>query len=99
MSKTWLEENHKSCRRCGACCLTVGRTFWRNGDFVGCYPLELLAEQTESVDDGLPCEMLYVIAGVAHCRIECQYVREFKPEACREYPDGEPCHYYQKETT
>jgi len=67
------------CLRCGQCCISVGRTFWR-------------AEQTEAVDDGLPCEMLKVANGIATCKIESVWGRAAKPEMCRDYPIDECIH-------
>jgi Fe-S-cluster containining protein len=93
MSESWLVERGLSCQRCGQCCIAVGRSFWRHGDFTGCPELEKLATETESVDEGLPCAMLDMSGGVASCRIETKYGRQFKPEGCRQYPSG-PCWYY-----
>lgn len=76
------------CLRCGQCCISVGRTFWRCGDFTGYPELEELAKQTESVDDGLPCQMLQMTDGIASCKIEILYGRKAKPLVCREFPTG-----------
>lgn len=85
----------KPCVRCGQCCISVGRTFWRNGNFPGGSPLAKMAETTPSVDDGLPCEMLEMLAGVATCRIQATFGKKFKPSVCREYPEGGPCKYHE----
>lgn len=74
------------CIRCGQCCISVGRTFWRNGDFENYPELQRLAEETESQDDGLPCQMLQMKDGIAACRIELEYGWAAKPKVCREYP-------------
>ena len=75
-----------NCVRCGQCCISVGRTFWRHGNFKKFPELLLLAENTESLDDGLPCGMLQMTDGVASCRIELQFGKKAKPKVCREYP-------------
>ncbi len=92
--ESWLVKRGLTCARCGQCCIAVGRTFWQHGDFTDCPELEKLANETESRDEGLPCGMLQMVDGVASCRIETQYGRQFKPEVCRAYPDGVPCWYY-----
>lgn len=74
------------CVRCGQCCIAVGRTFWLHGDFEDYPELLKLAESRESKDDGLPCEMLQMVDGVAACKIELLYGREAKPEVCQDYP-------------
>ena len=76
-----------NCVRCGQCCISVGRTFWANGDFEDYPDLERLAKNTESKDEGLPCGMLQMTDGVAACRIELQFGKAAKPKACREYPE------------
>lgn len=74
------------CIRCGQCCISVGRTFWRCGDFKDYPELQLLANNTEPQDDGLPCGMLQMTDGIAACKIEMMYGHEAKPKACRDYP-------------
>jgi len=81
------------CIRCGQCCISVGRTFWKHGDFEKYPELQKLAENTESQDDGLPCEMLQMTDGVAACKIEMQYGRAAKPKVCREYPPLSCLHF------
>lgn len=76
-----------NCIRCGQCCISVGRTFWRNGNFKDYPALRILAENTESQDDGLPCGMLQMTDGVAACKIEMEFGKSAKPKVCREYPD------------
>lgn len=85
------------CVRCGQCCISVGLTFWRNGDFENCSELRRRAALTKPVDEGLPCEMLEMCRGIAICRIERFFGYEFKPKVCKEYPaDGEKCHYVKQ---
>jgi len=66
--------------------MSVGRTFWRYGDFKDYPELQELADKTGPIDEGLPCEMLQMTDGVAACKIELEYGREAKPKVCREYP-------------
>ena len=80
------------CIRCGQCCIGVGRTFWKVGDFKNYPELETLATLTESVDGGLPCQMLQMKDGVASCKIQTDYGWKAKPEVCRTFPDDE-CHH------
>ena len=81
------------CVRCGQCCISVGRTFWKHGDFKDYPELRRLADQTESQDDGLPCGMLQMKDGVAACKIELLYGRRAKPRVCREYPVFDCWHF------
>lgn len=74
------------CVRCGQCCISAGRTFWKHGDFAKYPKLQLLADNTESPDDGLPCGMLQMKDGVAACGIELEYGKKAKPKVCRDYP-------------
>ena len=80
-----MTKNFK-CLRCGHCCVGVGRTFWRHGDFSRWPELEKLAARTPSKDEGLPCQMLQMEDGVAECKIETLYGHEAKPEECRNFP-------------
>jgi len=84
------------CKRCGQCCISVGRTFWRNSDFADYPSLAKLAKRTESQDDGLPCQMLQMKNGVATCKIELLYGRKAKPRVCREYPERPELCFYEK---
>jgi len=91
------EMNKFECKRCGLCCLTVGRTFWKNGDYKKIPELSKLAHNGDYEDGGLPCEMLSFEKGLAICLIEKKYGRKAKPDVCREYPeDGKKC-FRQKE--
>ena len=76
------------CIRCGQCCISVGRTFWRKrkGDFEKYPELQKLAKMTKSQDEGLPCEMLQMTDGIAWCKIQILYGKKAKPKLCREYP-------------
>ena len=73
------------CVRCGQCCISVGSTFWKHGDFKDYPELRELAKRTENCDDGRPCGMLQMTDGVAACKIELLYGRRAKPRVCREY--------------
>lgn len=87
-----------ACVRCGQCCISVGRTFWSCGDFENYPELAKLAEQTESKDEGLPCQMLEIKDSIATCRIERDYGYTAKPKVCQEYPTTDIscglCWYY-----
>lgn len=71
----------------------MGRTFWRNGDFTDYPELQILADNTESQDDGLPCQMLQMVDGIAACKIELEYGWAAKPKVCREYPVLDCLHF------
>lgn len=80
------------CKRCGRCCIEVGRTFWKNGRYDDIPALEKLASNGDHEDGSLPCEMLEIVKGLAVCKIEREYGRQYKPVTCRDYPeDGELC--------
>lgn len=83
------------CQRCGACCLTVGRTFWKNGDYDDIPELNKRAGNGDYEDAGLPCEMFELRDGIGVCLIHEKYGWQAKPKVCREYPDGELCHRYK----
>ena len=87
-----------TCHRCGRCCLEVGRTFWKAGNLCPSFPfrdcdiLNRRAADGDHEDNGLPCEMLAFQDGLAVCCIERDYGYEYKPLACRDYPEpGELC--------
>lgn len=86
------------CVRCGQCCISEGRTFWRKGDFEEFPKLQLLADNTESQDDGLPCGMLQMTDGIAACKIELEFGKEAKPKVCRDYPGLKNCWYNNPES-
>lgn len=97
MSKEALE-NRIICQSCGRCCLEVGRTFWKHGNFR--FPgnpfgdtedLNQEALNGDHEDNGLPCEKLEITDGKAICTIHRDYGYAVKPIVCRDYPDGEPC--------
>lgn len=85
------------CERCGACCLTVGRTFWKNGDFK--YEPELATKANGEEwdvaecyqENTAVCEMFELRGEIGICLIHERYGYKAKPKACREYPDGELC--------
>jgi len=81
------------CQRCGRCCLEVGRTFWKGGDFDKHPALNALANDGDYEDGGLSCEMLRFEGGKAVCLIQKNFGHEAKPKACREFPgDDDECH-------
>ena len=77
--------------------MEVGRTFWKGGNLNSEKPfgeieeLNSRANNDDYEDNGLPCEMLEIENGLAVCKIERDFGWEYKPVACREYPDGELC--------
>lgn len=79
------------CERCGACCLTIGRTFWKNGDYKDIPELNERKKNGDHEDSGLPCEMFRFRGKSSACLIHERYGYKAKPEVCREYPDGELC--------
>ena len=80
------------CKRCGTCCLTIGKTFWKHGDFDDIPELRERANNGEHTDDGAPCEMLEMRGEIGVCLIHERYGYEAKPKICREYPfDSEKC--------
>lgn len=80
------------CKRCGRCCLEVGRTFWKNGNYDDIPELKKRANNGDHEDGDLPCEMLAIIEGKAICLIQRDYGYEAKPRVCRGYPEeGELC--------
>ena len=86
------------CKRCGHCCMSVGREFWMHGDYENKpqYPwLCLQAQHCEDQGDNLPCRMLILIDGVAMCLIHETYGYEAKPEVCKDYPEL-ACHQETK---
>ena len=96
MPKT-ADRKHK-CVRCGQCCISVGSTFWINGDFGG-YP-ELVEWQNETepkdYDDSMPCGMLNIEDSQASCYIEVCFGAEAKPRACQEHPESDKLCQYEK---
>ena len=80
-----------SCRRCGNCCIGVGRTYWKNGDFEQYPLLKARAKNGDHEDSGLPCEMLRFEDGLATCLIEKIYGHQAKLEVCREHEGDERC--------
>ena len=86
------------CKRCGNCCIDVGRTFWKSGNCkCDCKPfgeidtLNRWALNGDHEDGELPCEMLDMTDGLATCLIEKKYGYEAKTLACREHEGGERC--------
>lgn len=92
----------ETCQRCGQCCLTVGRTFWKHGNLDAEKPfsnnalLNLWANNDDHSEDGGPCEMLIWLNGVPTCFIHAYYGEPLKPSACKQYPEpGTRCAYEQ----
>ena len=86
------------CKRCGHCCMAVGREFWLRGDYENKpeYPdLQKLAKENQDQGDDMPCRMLIVRNGKSSCTIQIMYGQAAKPEVCRTYPWLE-CHQQQK---
>lgn len=89
------------CKRCGHCCMAVGREFWLHGDYENKpeYPkLQKIAPMFKDKGDGMPCMMLEMAGGVAACTIEKVYGHDAKPEVCRDYPELN-CHQESKTFT
>ena len=79
------------CRRCGNCCIDVGRTFWKNGNFEGNLELRKWQKNGDHEDGGKQCEMLRFEDGKAVCGIERDYGVEYKPDVCREHMGDKRC--------
>jgi len=87
------------CKQCGNCCIDVGRTFWKNGNFEGIPELNRRAKSGESEDGGKPCEMLKLKDGLAVCLIQQKYGYVYKPTVCREHQGDMRCAYKHKALT
>ena len=85
------------CKRCGNCCIDVGRTFWKVGSLNPDAPfgdnsfLNQWAKNGGHEDNGLPCEMLRFENGKGICAIEEDYGREYKPIVCKDHQGDERC--------
>jgi len=90
------KRKHK-CRRCGKCCLNVGRTFFTGSE----HPLiKVILDNTEEFYDSGKCEMLIWEKGKWVCLIQKYLGKAAKPRACRDYPfDGGKCFYEKKQRT
>lgn len=82
---------NKKCNRCGNCCIDVGRTFWKGGDFSDCPVLDKWAKNGDHEDGSKPCEMLRFENGLAVCGIEADYGLKYKPVVCKEHQGDERC--------
>ena len=81
-----------SCKRCGKCCIEVGRTFWKVGDYGKIPELDEIARNGDHEDNELPCEQLEMVNSKAICKIHRDYGYPAKPKVCSRYPeDGELC--------
>jgi len=96
MSKAEFEKKFV-CKQCGECCRTVGRTFWKVGDYSHIPELNALQANGDHEDGGLPCEMLAWRENKAVCLVQERYGHGAKPEVCRIFPeDGGLCFAEQK---
>ena len=77
-----------ACRQCGNCCIDVGQTWWKNGDYENIPILNRRKKHGDYEDGGLPCEMLRFRNGLAMCQIQEWFGYEAKPEVCRDH-DGD----------
>ncbi len=84
------------CSRCGNCCNTVGRTFWKamflDQEIIPQLPVEILTKLKDGdhEDSDLPCEMLFENEdGLATCYL--QAYTGFKPSVCRNHVGDERC--------
>ncbi len=84
-----------ACERCGNCCIDVGRTFWKNGDYESVnLDLHKLANNGDHEDNGLACEMLMFEHGEtlkAICFIHILYGYDAKPQVCKDHDGDERC--------
>ena len=94
-----LKDEHKKqekCKRCGNCCIDVGRTFWK---CIGMdakegtveIPAELMAriKNGDHEDGGLACEMLTFDSGLAVCVLQRDY--KIKPSVCVDHNGDARC--------
>jgi hypothetical protein len=79
------------CKQCGNCCIDVGRTFWKNGDYKNIPTLDKLRKNGDSEDGGLPCEMLGFRGGLAVCFIQQLFGYDAKPDVCKEHNGDKRC--------
>lgn len=80
-----------TCKRCGNCCVDVGRTFWKVGKYTAIPYLDSLQNNGDHEDNGLPCEMLSFNGKKAVCGIHKIYGYEAKPEVCKQHEGDERC--------
>lgn len=80
------------CKRCGNCCIDVGRTWWKNGNYKRInQALYDLSRNGDHEDGGKPCEMLRFQDGEAVCQIQENWGYDAKPEVCRDHEGDERC--------
>lgn len=80
------------CKRCGNCCIDIGRTFWKNGDYEKIDSvLNDLANNSDHEDGGKPCEMLRFQDGKAVCQIHEIYGYDAKPKVCKDHNGDDRC--------
>ena len=95
------ENTITTCERCGNCCIDVGRTFWKNGNYEDVdSALNDLANNGDYEDGEKPCEMLKFLDGcemlrlkhgLAVCLIQEIYGYDAKPDVCKEHQGDERC--------
>lgn len=90
-------EQHHKCFRCGECCIDVGRTFWKCGDYKRWPVLEELANNGDYEDNELPCEMLRFEKNKAVCLVHKRYGYKAKPEVCQEHKGDKRCRKIKQE--
>ena len=77
------------CKRCGQCCIGVGKSFWTHSghELVNAMCKRLVGD---FYDDTGRCDMLLIHEnGQATCLLQKWLGHNGKPEACRKYPfDG-----------
>jgi len=84
-----MSKSNHDCKRCGLCCLDIGTIFIHSEHPIIQAVLDTVPDAYVR-DDG-PCPMLQIGIGTTSCLIEKHLGKKWKPEACRDYPIGEPC--------
>ena len=88
-----MNENTIICKRCGNCCIDVGRTFWKNGNYEDVdEELNNWAHNGDHEDGNKACEMLaWDDNGKSICFIHMLYGYDAKPDVCKEHQGDERC--------
>ena len=80
------------CFNCGNCCIDVGRTWWKIGDYEKVNAgLAELSRNGDHEDNGLACEMLLFEGGKAVCLIHKLFGYKAKPDICKAHKGDERC--------
>jgi hypothetical protein len=83
------------CKQCGNCCIDVGRTWWKIGDYKSINAgLAELSRNGDHEDSGLACEMLIFEHGKtlkATCLIHKLFGYDAKPDICKAHKGDERC--------